>query len=69
MEPFLQEEKYKLIQMENFVLEKNTGISLYRIILQQKPKFYHLDSSKRSVENNQNTNFSQTTRSYILNGF
>ena len=66
---FLQEEKHKLIQMEKFSLEKNTRISLYRSILQQKPTYYHLDLLKRSIENNQNINFSQTTRSYILNGF
>ena len=66
---FLQEEKHKLIQMEKFSPEKNTRISLYRSILQQKPTYYHLDLLKRSIENNQNINFSQTTRSYILNGF
>ena len=68
IELFLQEEKHKLIQMEKFALEKNARISLYKSILQQKPTFYHLDLLKRSVEINQNINFSQIT-SYILNGF
>ena len=58
-ETFSQEEKHKLIQMKKFSLEKDTRISLYRSILQQKPTFYHLGS----------LNFSQTTRTYILNGF
>ena len=65
---FLKEEKHKLIQMEKFALEKNARTSLYKSILQQKPTFYHLDLLKRSVEINQNINFSQIT-SYILNGF
>ena len=69
IESFLREEKHKLIQMEKFAVEKNTRISFYRSILQQKPTFYHLDSLKRSIENNQNINLSPRTRSYILNGF
>ena len=69
IESFLREEKRKLIQMEKSKVEKSKRISIYRSILQQKPTFFHLDSLKRSVENNQNINFSQTTRSYILNGF
>ena len=68
IELFLKEEKHKLIQMEKFALEKNARTSLYKSILQQKPTFYHLDLLKRSVEINQNINFSQIT-SYILNGF
>ena len=52
--------------MEKYALEKNARISLYRSILQKNP---HFDSLKRSVENNQNINFSQTIRSYILNSF
>ena len=65
---FAQEEKYKLIQMEQFSLEKITRISLYRTILQKTLTFYHLDSLKRIVEDNQNINFSQPTRRYLLNG-
>ena len=61
--------KNKLIQMEKFAVEKNKIVSIYRSILQQKPTFYHLNSLKRSVENNENINFTQNTRSYILNGF
>ena len=68
-ETFLQQEKRKLIQMEKFVVEKNKRILIYISILQQKPTFYHLNSLKRSAENNENINFSQNTRSYILNGF
>ena len=65
MEAFLQQEKHKLIQMEKFAAQKNKRISIYRNILQQKPTFYHLNSLKRSAENNENINFSQNTRSYI----
>ena len=69
IESFLPVEKHKLIQMEKSEVEKSKRIFIYRSILQQKPTFFHLDSLKRSVENNQNINFSQTTRSYVLNGF
>ena len=69
IESFLQEEKHKLIQMEKLALKKNARISPYRSILQQKPTFYHFDSLKQSVENNQNINFSQTIGSYILSDF
>ena len=69
IESLLQVEKHKLVQVEKISLEKSTRISLYRSILQQKPTLYYLDSLKRSIENNRNINFSQTTRSYILNGF
>ena len=55
--------------MEQFSLEKSTRILPYRSILQEKLSFYHLGSLKRSVENNQNINFSEATRSYILNSF
>ena len=68
-ETFLQQEKHKLIQMEKFAVEKKKRTSIYRSILQQKPTFYHLNSLKRSAENNENINFAQNTRSYILNGF
>ena len=51
--------------MEKFSLENSTKISLYRSILQQKLTFYHLDLLKKNVENNQNINFSQTSRSYF----
>ena len=69
IEAFLQQEKHKLIQMEKFVAQKNKKTSIYRSILQQKPTFYHLNLLKRSAKNNENINFSQNTRSYILNGF
>ena len=68
IESFLLPEKHRLIQMKKYV-EKNKRILLYRSIFQQKPAFYHHNSLKRSVENNQNITFSQNTRSYILNGF
>ena len=61
--------KNKLLQMEKFTIEKNDRISLYRSILQQKPIFLQLGSLKRGAENNQDINFVQTTRSFILNGF
>ena len=68
-ETFLQQEKRKLIEMEKFSVEKNKKTSIYRSILQQKPTFYHLSSLKKSAENNENINFSQNMRSYILSGF
>ena len=55
--------------MEKFAVEKNKRILIYRSILQQKPTFYHLNLLKRSAKNNENINFSQNIRSYILNGF
>ena len=67
IESFLQEEKHKL--MEKFAVENNNRISTYRSILQQKPTFFHIDSLKRSAKDNENKNFSQTTRTYVLNGF
>ena len=69
LEAFLQQENHKFIQMEKFAAQKNKRISIYRSILQQKPTFYHLNLLRRSAENNENINFSQNTRSYILNGF
>ena len=69
IEVFSQKEKHKFIQMEKFATQKIKRISVYRNILQQKPTFHHLNSLKRSVENNENINFSQNTRSNILNGF
>ena len=55
--------------MEKLAVEKNKRVSTDRSILQQKPAFFHVDSLKRSVENKENINFSQMTRSYVLNGF
>ena len=55
--------------MGKFAAQKNKIVSIYRSILQQKPTFYHLRLLKRSAENNENINFSQNTRSYILIGF
>ena len=69
IDAFLQQEKHKLIQMGKFAAQKNKIILIYRSILQQKPTFYHLSLLKRSAENNENINFSQNTRSYILIGF
>ena len=68
IEAFLLEEKDKLLHMEKTAIAKSQRLSLYRFILQQNPAIYHLDSTKRSVENH-NINFSQMTRSYILNSF
>ena len=67
IELFLQEEKHKLFRWKNLKWKKNMVILLYRSILQ--PTFFHFNSLKRSLENNQIINFLQTTRSYILNGF
>ena len=55
--------------MEKFGVEKNKRILIYRSTLQQRLTFYHFNSLKRSAENNENINFLQNTRSYILNGF
>ena len=57
IESFLLAEKHCLIQMEKYAVEKNKRTSFYRSILQLKPTFYHLNSVKRSVKNNQNINF------------
>ena len=55
--------------MEKNSAQINKRIPIYRSVLQQKPTFYHLNSLKRSIKNNENKNFSQNKRSYILNGF
>ena len=55
--------------MEKFGVEKNKRILIYRSTLHQRLTFYHFNSLKRSAENNENINFLQNTRSYILNGF
>ena len=68
IEAFLLEKKDKLLCMEKIAVAKNQRLSLYRSILQQNPAIYHLDSTKRSVENH-NINFSQMTRSYISKNF
>ena len=68
IEAFLLEEKDKLLLTEKISVAKNQRFSLYRSILQQNPLIYHLYSTKRNVENH-NINFSQTTRSYIVNNF
>ena len=55
--------------MEKFAVGKNKRISIYKSIQQEKATFYHLNCLKRSAENNENTNFSQNARNYILNAF
>ena len=62
----MQGQKHKLIQMEKFSTPKNKVTSIYRSILQQNLSFYHLNSLKRSAENNENINFSQNTRIYFI---
>ena len=54
--------------MEKKAVLKNHRLSLLRNILLQKPTYYQLDSLKRRFENNENINFTQSMRSYILNG-
>ena len=56
-ETSLQQEKRKLIPMGKFAAQKKKTISIYRSILQLKPTFYHINSLKRSAENNENINF------------
>ena len=68
IEPFLLEEKDKLLQIEKNLDTKSQRLSLYRFILQQNPAIYHLESTPRSARNHI-ISFSQTTRSYILNNF
>ena len=55
--------------MEKFAVKKKKRILIYRSVLQQKLPFYQLNWLKRSAENNENTNFPQNIRSYILNVF
>ena len=55
--------------MEKFAAQKIKRISIYGSIFQQKPTFYYLNSLKRSAKNNENLNFLQNKRSYILNSF
>ena len=65
---FYKKKNINLFRWKNFPWKK-TRILLYRSILQQNPAFYHLDLLKRIVGHNQNINFSQKTRSYVLNVF
>ena len=60
---YIFEEKQKLLSMEKNAVLKKKRFSLLRNILFQNLTFYQIDSLKRSAENNQNINFSQTTRS------
>ena len=55
--------------MEKFAVKKKKRILIYRSVLQQKLPFYQLNWLKRSAENNENTNFPQNIRSYVLNVF
>ena len=52
--------------MEKFSTPKNKVTSIYSSILQQNLSFYHLNSLKRSAENNENINFSQNSRIYFI---
>ena len=62
----MQGQKHKLIQIVKFSACPKKIISIYRSILQQILSFYHLNSLKRSAENNENINFSQNTRIYFI---
>ena len=66
---YLLDKKNGLLRVEKQTLLKNERLSLLRNILLHNPIYYSLNSLKRSAENNQNINFLQTTRSYILGGF
>ena len=55
--------------MEKKAVLKSHRLSLLWNILFHNPTHYQIDSLKESAEVNQNISFSQTTRSYILNGF
>ena len=68
IEKYRTEEKQNLLNMEKKAVLKNHRLSLLRNILLQKPTYYQLDSLKRRFENNENINFTQSMRSYILNG-
>lgn len=61
------EEKQNLLRMGNNVVLKHKRLSLLRNILLQNIIYYPLDSKKRSVENNENINFSQNTKNNVLN--
>lgn len=61
------EEKQNLLRMGNNVVLKHKRLSLLRNILLQNIIYYPLDSKKRSVENNENMNFSQNTKNNVLN--
>ena len=69
IENYIMFEKQNLLNMEKRALLKNHRISLLRNIFQQRPEYYHLNSQKRSAENNKQINFAQTTRSFVLNDF
>lgn len=60
-------EKNHLLRVERKASLKNKRLSLIRNILLPNPTCYQISSQKRNA--NQNLNFSQTTRSYILNSF
>lgn len=61
------EEKQNLLRMGNNTVLKHKKLSLLRNILLQNIIYYPLDSKKRSVENNENINFSQNTKNNVLN--
>ena len=65
---YIVEEKQKLLKMEHLALQQNERLRMLRNILSQNVTYYHLNSVKRSFED-QNINFSQTTRNYILYSF
>ena len=61
------EEKQNLLRMGSNAVLKHKRLSLLRNILLQNIIYYPLDSKKRSVENNENINFSQNTKNNVLN--
>ena len=63
---FYRKENINLSKWKNIPWKKTLGFHFIGAFYSKNP---HFDSLKRSVENNQNINFSQTTRSYILNSF
>ena len=66
---YILKDKQKLLAMKKDALLKRDRLTFYPKTLLQNPMFYHLNWLKRSFENNQNMNFLQTTRSYVLNSF
>ena len=61
---FIKEEKDKLLQLENKIVNSNERLRTLRSIFSQPITFYHLKSNKRSTVKRFDY---MTTRDYILN--
>ena len=66
---FYNRKNINLFRWKNLLSKKTKEFRFIEVSYSKKTTFYHPNSLKRIAENNENINFSENTRGYILNGF